>query len=49
VWLKVDLHWCCLFCCAESIHDNASSPSVRRAMFIDFTGAQATLRQETCL
>ena len=44
--LKVGLALVLLFCRSESIHDNASSPSVRRAMFIDFTGAQAALRQE---
>ena len=44
--IKVRLALVLLFRPSESIHNNASSPSVRRAMFIDFNGAQAALRQE---
>ena len=44
--IKSGLALVVLSCRSGLIHYNASSPSVRRGMFIDFTGAQAALRQE---
>ena len=38
--INVGLGSVLLFCRSELIHYNAGSPSVRRAMFIDFIGAQ---------